>query len=136
MDEKDELLELYLRESDLLFSCYEMMGRLLDKKQIEKRVKELELKKIYIYGGGFLGLQLYRAVENLLTVIAVVDKSGGLIHDLPEIPVIDYERFCQEYAGETVIVTPMKHYQRIYEDLSQFIPKEKIMFLGEFQGGE
>ncbi len=34
-----------------------------------------------------------------------------------------------------VVVTPVKHFYAIQEDLKRFVPTEKILYLGELLGG-
>ncbi len=137
MDEKtEELLSLYADETDVITACYEMMGKLLNRDRVTSRVKELEIRDLYIYGGGYLGIQLYRALERQAKVLSVVDKSGGLILGIPDIPVINSKQFQAKYRNEWVIITPIKHYRSIYDELIPFVPADKILFLGEFYGGK
>lgn len=136
MEQKEELFELYMQDLDLYITSYELMGRLLDRKNVSLRVNELELGDVYIYGGGFLGIQLYNAVKDLLRTCVVVDKKGTLNTDIPEIPVIGTERWKDVYNGENVIITPIKFSRSIYKELKKFIPEKKIMLLGEFLGGK
>lgn len=134
--DEESLLEAYMEELDTITECYEMMGKLLNSNQIMNRVKKLGITDMYIYGGGYLGIQLYRAVEKIVNVISIVDKSGGLIIHLADIPVMDMNVFKESYDNNLVVITPIKHYRAIYRELCEFVPAEKIMFLGEFQGGE
>lgn len=132
----EELLEIYLDELDITNACYEMMGRLLDREHVASRVKQMNLKNVYIYGGGYMGIQLYRAVNDLVHVISIVDQSGGLKFHLPEIPVMNLDEFKHVYDNERIIVTPIQYYQQIYRNLSEFIPDESILFLGELLEGK
>lgn len=136
MDKEEELLlESYMEEADIITQCYNTMGRLLDIEQVKKRVEELGIESVYIYGGGYLGIQLYRAIKKLTKIISIVDKSGALLIDLPNVPIIDIESFKENYDGQIVIITPIKHYMNIYIELCEFVSKEKLMLLGQFLGG-
>lgn len=132
----EELLDFYMDELDTKNACYEMMGRLLDREHIASRIKQLDLKKVYVYGGAYMGIQLYRALNDLTQVVAIVDKSGGLRLHLPEIPVMNLDEFKRTYNNEIVIITPIQYYQQIFRDLSEFIPGENILFLGEVLEGK
>lgn len=137
MDREEEfLLESYMEEADIITKCYDMMGRLLDLKQIEKRMKELGIKSMYIYGGGYLGIQLYHAVERTVKVISIVDKNGRLMIDVPDVPVMDMDLFKQNYRGQIVIVTPIKYFKDICAELYKIVPKEKILLLHELLEGK
>lgn len=136
MEAWEELLEAYSNEVDILAASYEMMGIMLNSRAVVSRFQERGISELYIYGGGFLGIQLFRAIYEDLNVISVVDKSGGLMTDVPQaIPVMDLTGFEQEYAGETVVVTPAKHFYAIQKDIKRFVPMEKILYLGELLGG-
>jgi hypothetical protein len=130
----DQILDLYMDELDIKSSCYEFMGQLLDRTHIEQCARKLNTHKVYIYGGGYIGIQLYRVIQNLINVISVVDKSGKLRFDLEDIPVIDLENLKEQYKDELVIVTPIQFYRQIYRDLSEFIPEKNIIFIGKFLG--
>lgn len=136
LGEQEELIGLYADEMDLITACYEMMGKLLDRNQMASRIEELKIEELYIYGGGYLGIQLYRAVEGLVKVRSIVDKSGGLLLALPDLPVMDLDAWRQQYKDEWVIITPIKHYRAIYNELITFVPADKLLFLGELQGGK
>lgn len=136
MEALEELLEAYANEVDILSASYEMMGAMLNGSAVVSRLQKRGISELYIYGGGFLGIQLFRAVCEDLNVISVVDKSGGLIIDIPQtVPVIDLAGLEKEYAGQMVVVTPVKHFYAIQEDLKRFVPTEKILYLGELLGG-
>lgn len=136
MEAWEELLEAYSNEVDILAASYEMMGIMLNSRAVVSRFQERGISELYIYGGGFLGIQLFRAIHGDLNVISVVDKSGGLMTDVPEtIPVIDLIRFEKEYGGQTVVITPAKHFYAIEKDLQRFVEKEQLIYLGELLGG-
>ncbi|MCI8269482.1 MAG: hypothetical protein HFG55_07470 [Lachnospiraceae bacterium] len=135
-EREEELIGLYADEIDIITACYEMMGKLLDQNQIASRIEELKIEELYIYGGGYLGIQLYRAVEGLANILSIVDKSGGLLLTLPDLPVMDLDTWKQQYKDEWVIITPIKHYRTIYKELITFVPSDRLIFLGELQGGK
>lgn len=132
----DELINLYANEVDVLSACYEMMGRLLDERQLDSQIKKFEISELYIYGGGYLGIQFFRAVKDIVHVISVVDKSGKLLIDGLNIPVINFDAFQCEYQNQIVVITSIKHYAEIYNELRNFVPDDKILFLGNFQEGK
>ena len=100
------------------------------------RGKIFSIDSCYIYGGGFLGIQCYRALSKFITIKAVADKRGSLKFDCSDIKVIGVEELKKTYAGETIIITPIEFSKDIYEELSCFIDSDKLLFIGEFvQGG-
>ena len=48
---------------------------------------------------------------------------------------ISLEKFKCVYEGQMVVITPVKFYKSIYEELSKFIPEKKIIYLSELLGG-
>lgn len=135
MTELEELLDMYSYEWDIYLSSYDMMGRMLDRKRLKERVKKAGISEAYIYGGGYLGIQLYNAVNSFINVLSVVDKSGRLLVDVPGIPVISLDEFKLVYKNQKVIITSVKHYKAIYEELSAFVPEDRLLYLGELLGG-
>lgn len=134
MENKDKLIDDYGYKAEVFSKCYDMMGRLLDKDFIKKEVVKRQMSNIYIYGGGYLGIQLYRSIMPFVNVISVVDKSGRLRLENEDIPVIDMNIFRDCYIDELVIVTPIQYYREIYHELQGFVSSDKIVFLEEFGG--
>ena len=131
----DELLDAYAKDLAVAECSYEMMGKLLDQDYLKKRLASLNAYELYVYGGGYLGIQLYRACEKLVKVLSIVDKQGGLRLKIAGIPVMDLEGLKETYKDEYIIITPVSYYQEIQQDLLSFVPENKMLFLGEFLGG-
>ena len=136
MADWEELIEAYENEVDILSASYEMMGILLNSEAVADKLRERAISELYIYGGGYLGIQFYKAINKAVKVHAIVDKSGGLNIEVPEkIPVISLEAFEKTYQGQAVVITPVKYYYAIQKDLLRFVAKEKLLYLGELLGG-
>lgn len=131
---KDELIDIFGYQTEIYSKSYHMMGRLLDKNFVKNEVEKRRLSDIYIYGGGFLGIQLYRAIIPFVNVLSIVDQKGKLMIAMEGIPVTDICSFRNRYQGETVIVTPLQYYKEIYSALREFVPDNKIIYLEEFGG--
>ena len=131
----DQLLDAYADELSIAQCSFEIMGKLLDRNYLKKRLEYLAAEELYIYGGGYTGIQFYRACEKLIKVLAIVDKQGCLRLDLADIPVIDLEGLKQIYKDEIIIITPVRYYQEIRKELLSFVPETKMLFIGEFLEG-
>lgn len=133
MKKEDELIDSYGCQIEIFSKSYYMMGALLDKNFIKNEVEKRQLKELFIYGGGYLGIQLYRAISPFANVLSVVDKKGELlIHDIEDIPVMNMKTFQCRYKNQPVVVTPLRFYREIFEELKKFVPEERIIFLQEF----
>lgn len=131
----NEILDIYADDLAVAECSFEIMGQLLDRKYLKQRIDELHLKELYIYGGGYLGIQLYYACNDLIRVPAVVDKKGHLRLDIKHIPVIGADRLKEVYKGEKIVVASIRYYQEIRQELLSFISENNIIFLGELLGG-
>lgn len=135
MEEFQELLDWYMRESDIMSASYEMMGMMLNSEKVTNSLRKRNISELYIYGGGYLGIQFFKAIRDNVSVISVVDKSGGLMIDMSEqIPVISLETFENQYQGQTVVITPVKHYHAISNDLQRLVRQDQMLYLGELLG--
>ena len=132
MDGKEDLIDAYAYQSEIWSKAYQIMGWLLDKKRVSKEVNRWNMSDIYIYGGGYLGIQLYQAIMPYVNVLSVVDKSGKLKIEIDKLPVMDMKSFRDRYKDELVIVTPIQYYKEIYCDLREFVSKDNIAFLGDW----
>lgn len=135
MNIPEDLIDAYAYDAEIASCKFNMMGKMLDLNYIKDRIALLGSQELYIYGGGYLGIQLYYAVINFVQNLAVIDKSGRLQLDLPDIPVLNISDFKKKYKNQNVIITPFAYYHEIRKDLLSFVPESKLLFLGEFLGG-
>lgn len=135
MNIPEELVNLYISEAEIVSSSFELMGKMLDTKLIEERKKLFDISELYIYGGGYLGIQFYRSICDMAKIIAVVDKRGYSQVDIADILVIDQQMLKEMYRGEYIIIASVRYYQEIKKDLCFFVPENKVLYLGEFLGG-
>lgn len=131
----NELLDAYAEDLAIAECSIEMMGKLLDQEYLKKRLASLNAHELYVYGGGYLGIQFYCACNKLIKILSMVDKQGCLRLNIADIPVTDLAGLKEAYRDEYIIVTPVRYYQEIQKDLLLFVPKTRILFLGEFLGG-
>lgn len=134
-DFEKQLFDIYVEDYRIDSACYKMMGMMLEEERISKRIELHNIESVYIYGGGYLGVQLYNALVKKAKVKAIVDINGGLSVDVNGIRTITFEDLKKEYTGEKVIITPVKYYQTIKDSLMKFIDEDRILFLGEFLEG-
>lgn len=132
MNDLETLVDFYGSEWELLRYRCNLMEKMLDLDRIRECLQHYNCEKIYVYGGGFLGIQFYRTVKEFVKIAAVVDKSGKLRLNDTTIPVIDFETFRRGYRNEMVIITPITFYGEIRKELLAFVPEQKIVALGEF----
>lgn len=133
---KDDIIDCYTKDFKMNYYSYNMMGQMLEKANIKRRIELAKVGNVYIYGGGYLGIQLYHAIKDLTNVKAIVDKSGGICIEDDDIPAISFEKMKSCYDGEKIIVTPMRYYSEIQKELMQFSVEERnILYLGEFLEG-
>ena len=132
----NRLIDYYRDGYDILEISYHLMGMLLNDTQITKRIHELSIDDCYIYGGGFLGIQCWRSLKDHIRIKAIVDRHGSLKFDIGDVKVIDVQGLKQLYDGETIIITPVEFASDIYRELSEFIDKKRMLFLGEFVQGD
>ena len=133
---KDDIIDYYAEDYKIESYSYKMMGKLLEKEKVISRLQKFNLQKVYIYGGGYLGVQLYLALKDSDAVQGIVDKSGGVSVDIAEdIPAFTVEQLMERYQNEAIIITPVRYYSQIKNSLSSQIPEDNILFLGEFLEG-
>lgn len=130
--EEKEILGCYANELHSESLGYRMMGILLDRKMIQRKLHQLGISRMYIYGGGSLGIQLFDALKSYTDIPAVVDINAALAVPREEISVIGLEQLKQDYADEWIVITPIRYLNEIYHDLRLIAPKEKIIHLCEF----
>jgi len=132
---QDSLLDIYAYEKGLAECSYEMMGKMLDSEFIKRRIRILNTSELYVYGGGYLGIQFYQAANDFVNILAIADRKGKLIFHIPYIPVITYGQLKRKYKGQKIVVASIQYFNEIKEELSAFADPNCIIYLGELLGG-
>lgn len=131
----ETLMDIYVYEKRLAECSYELMGLMLNANVVKKGIDWLDTQSIYIYGGGYLGLQFYRAASGLIHIPAIVDRKEKLAYHIPEISVISNQHLRKVYHGEKIVVASIQYYDEIKKELSFFVSSSHIIYLGEVLGG-
>lgn len=135
INELETLVKLYAQELDCALIELKYIGLLLDGALLKERIIKYQMKKIYIYGGSYLGIHLYQSLKGKVDIPAIIDKSGGSKVHVPDLRVIRIDEFFNLYDGEYVIATLTNYFDEIKHDLTKVVSSEKILPIGEFLGG-
>lgn len=130
-----QILEDYAKKYSIASMSYKIMGMMLDEKYVEERISTFNIKSMYIYGGTYMAVQLYRSGEKFTDIKGIVDKSCKIaIND--NISVITLDDFKKVYNGENVIVASLRFFQEIKKDIELFVNTDNIMNIGELLMGD
>lgn len=129
-----QIMDEYARNYNIESISYEILGRMLDEAFVERRLAMFGIRDMYIYGGTYLAAQLYRAGKSHAMVKGVVDKAGRLAVNEP-ISVLNLDEFRKVYGGEKIIVTPLRFFREIREELRVFADEREIISIGELMLG-
>lgn len=125
-----QILDEYVRKYSIANVSYKMLGMMLDESIVEERLKLFGIEQMYIYGGTYMAVQLYRAAKSIVDIKGVVDKSRRIaIND--NVSVITLDEFKSVYRGEKVIVTSIRFFQEIKKDVGVFVNAEDIISISE-----
>ncbi len=125
-----EIFENYARDYKIESISYQIMGMMLDEKYVVERLKMFGLNNIYIYGGTYMAIQLYRIGKKHIKIKGIVDKSGRMVLN-EKVTVMLLDELKKKYENEFIIVTPLRYYSEIKRELEQFVDTTKIMDIGE-----
>lgn len=128
-DEEKKILAEYSLGYEVATASYEAMGRMLDENYVKERLKKFNIKSMYIYGGTYMAVQLYRIGREYVDVRGVVDKYGKVLDD--KISVMMLDEFYKNYDGEKIIITPMLFFEEIYRDLASVTNRKNMIGIGE-----
>lgn len=129
-----QIVEAYVKEYSIAAASYEMMGLMLNNMYVEERIKLFNIENLYIYGGTYMAIQLYKAGRNYANIKGIVDRSGKAVLN-ETISVLPLDVFQKQYENEKVIVTSIRFFQEIKQDLQLFVNAENILGIGEFLMG-
>lgn len=129
-----QILEEYVKEYHIASASYEMMGLMLNDMYLRERFQLFHIENVYIYGGTHMGVQLYRMGRNHVNIKGIIDKAGKSVIKVP-ISVLPLDTFQKQYQNEKVILTSIRFFQEIKQDLQMFVGPENILGIGEFLMG-
>ncbi len=129
-----EIFENYARDYKIESISYQILGMMLDEKYVVERLKMFGLNNIYIYGGTYMAIQLYRIGKKHIKIKGIVDKSGRMVLN-EKVTVMLLDELKKKYENEFIIVTPLRYYSEIKRELEQFVDTTKIMDIGELLFG-
>ena len=73
-DTEKQIIEEYSREYNIAAISYQILGKMLNEKYVEQRLNMFKISNMYIYGGTYLAVQLYRVGKKFTAVQGIVDK--------------------------------------------------------------
>lgn len=125
-----QILEDYARDFNVESKSYQMLGMMLDENFVKNRLKMFNINHMYIYGGTYMAIQLYRIGKKYTDIKGVVDKSGKLII-YEDVSVLLLNELKKVYDNEKIIITPIRYFQEITKELEQFVNSDNIISIGE-----
>lgn len=131
---EEQILEEYAREYSIVSASYEIMGLMLNDRYVEERLRLFNVKDMYIYGGTYMAVQLYRVGKKYINIKGIIDKSGRIATE-DQISVLIFEEFQKKYDNEKIIVTSIRYFQEIEKDLHAVVKSENIFGIGELMMG-
>lgn len=125
-----QILEEYSIGYSVEAMSYEIMGKMLDEEFIEERLRKFEITNLYVYGGTYMGIQLYRIGIKYLNVLGIVDKYGKTLGN-DKTAVMMLKELKEKYKDEKIVVTPIRFFREICGELEVFVDKKNIIGIGE-----
>ena len=125
-----QILEDYTRKYSVASVSYKMMGIMLDERYVQERLKLFGIEQMYIYGGTYMAVQLYRVGRNIVDIRGIVDKARRIATN-DNVSVITLNEFKEVYNNEKVVVTSIRFFQEIKKDIGMFVNAEDIISIGE-----
>lgn len=126
------LIDLYAREREMLFMKCRYLEMTMEHNLLIRKANKYKIKHMFIYGESYIGIQLYRGLSNVIDIPAIIGMRKDLPFRVDGLKVIDEIELKKIYTNEFIVVSTLENYYEIRARLKKFIPKEKILFLGEF----
>lgn len=124
------ILEEYSKSYSVATLSYEIMGLMLDENYVNERLRKFDISNMYIYGGTYMGIQLYRIGMKSLSVLGIIDKYGKVLGN-DNIQIIMLDELNNVYKGEKIVVTPIRFFEEISKELEMFVDKKNIIGIGD-----
>ena len=142
-DRKDDLIDYYSRAfatQDLKFT---MMGMLLDDDLVNQRIEEYDLKSVYIYGTGPIGVQFYKVVREKTDVRGFIDDDGEFYYNGNyswgyrniDMPVYSIEAIKRRYKDEKILLASFEELEDMRSKCTAFAADDRIIYINEFLFG-
>lgn len=126
-----DIFDSYVRRKELFQIKFELMGQLLRRDTVKRIVDTYAWQSIYIYGGGYLGIQAYDAFCHFIDVAGVIDRTGELLVPRDDIDVFLPQDLAKMEDDLPIIITPLEYARDIRNDLLKYRSEERIYYLNE-----
>lgn len=128
---EQNIFDSHVRREELFQIKFELMGQLLRLDTVKKIVDEHAWQSIYIYGGGYLGIQTCYAFRHFTNVVGIIDQVGELIIPKEDINVFLPKDLVEIHNDLPIIITPLEHAYIIQNELLKYMKEERIFYLNE-----
>ncbi len=129
-----QILDMYAKDCSVGEISYTLLGKMLDEKFVKERLELFQKEEFYLYAGTYMAVQLYRIGKKYISIKGIVDKKGN-IPLKEDAPVLTLDELRKQYNGENLIITSVRYYTEIKEELMEFIDEKKIYYIGELMQG-
>jgi len=126
-----EILDSHVRREELFQIKFELMGQLMRPEKVKSIIDAHAWQSLYIYGGGYLGIQAYNAFRRFIDVAGVIDRTGELLVPRDDITVFLPEELAKIKNDLPIIITPLEHARVIRNTLLDYRSEERIFYLNE-----
>lgn len=120
-NEKKINVDKFYRVKDYNDVLIRQLQNISDNKSISKRLREIEINSIAIYGQGSMGRMLYDQLKGSNTYVAFfIDKNEETGQsNIENIPVKNIEMIKTAENVDAIIVTPVYDFESIREDIEK-----------------
>lgn len=126
-----DIFDAHVRKEELLQIKFELMGQLLRRDIVKRIVDMYKWQSLYIYGGGYLGIQAYDAFHHFINVAGVIDQKGELLVSRDDIQVFLPQDLAKMEDDLPIIITPLEYARDIRNNLLKYGSEERIFYLNE-----
>ncbi len=125
------IFDSHVRKEELLQIKFGLMGQLLRRDKVKGIVDKYNWQSLYIYGGGYLGLQAYDAFGHFIDMAGIIDQTGELLLPRDDIDTFLPQDLAKLEDDLPIIITPLEYACAIRNDLLKFRSEERIYYLNE-----
>ncbi len=130
------LFDICFKRASFLKSELDIIEKIFNYRVINELIREYDLKRISIYGGGLIGILTYYAFYNNLDVSYIIDKNYSMSIPVDGLKPVGLSELGTLNDVGVIIVTSWKHWDEIKKDLSTFQNVKEYYLINEMLRGK
>ena len=138
-----DIIDAYAQSFVVKDLSYSLMSMMLDHDYLHRHMMDFGICRLYIFGGGPLGVQLYENTKDEFDVCGFIEEDGALYRNacygwgyrIPNMKVFSLDEFRRAYNSEHIVLSNLTNLEKDKKTIEEYVEESKIIYINELVYG-